>query len=491
MRIIKLVIVMTILLAAFCVASCAHYPKNPPLIDINPNAGYRYSVVREEPVEDRPFVLLSFSGGGTRAAAFAFGLMEELRTVEYSKSGGVKRKLINDVEIISSVSGGSFTSAYYALFPDDFFTKFPEQFLYRNVEGALLVRLFNPYNWFRLASPDFSRIDIADEYYNKTIFEEKTFGDLITRQRGSVPFLVLNATDIGITHRFEFTQDQFDLFCSDIAGVSISRAVAASSNFPVAFPPMTIDIHKQNCGPLPTWIDAAMNDHGLNRRKTDALAALSYRAPDRLYAHLLDGGISDNLGLRGPYQAIITNDSAWSILNQINRKHLQQLMVIAVNAKTTKHSDWDKKSKPPGIMKVLGVVMNGPMDDVSFDSLENTENHFAYMKQLSDTVNACNDLLKECPAVKQISNPITTNFTFAELSFDRIPNPRLRRCLQELPTSFYLPRKTVDLLRVTAAQLLMTSESFIKSMQGIDPAWMPRTVVIDAKLVDAVCGVQQ
>ena len=491
MRTIRQIIAMLILLAAFCATGCAHYPVNPPLAAINPNVGYRYSVVREEPTGDRPFVLLSFSGGGTRAAALSFGLMEELRKVEYSTPAGVKRKLLDDVEIISSVSGGSFTASYYALFPEDFFTGFPDRFLYVNVEGALLGRFVSPLNWSRLASPDFSRIDIADEYYNETFFGHKTFADLLNRSRGSAPFLVLNATDISITHSFEFTQDQFDLLCSDLSGVSVSRAVAASSDFPVAFPPMTVDIHKKDCGPLPTWIDAAMNDRGLNRRKTDALAARSYRSPDRLYAHLLDGGISDNLGLRGPYQAVTTNDSAWSILNPINRKHLKQLMVIAVNAKTTKHSDWDKKSKPPGITEVLGVVANGPMDDVSFDSVENMDNHFTYMKQLSDTVSACNDLIKGCPGVAPVTNPITTTYTFAELSFDRVQDSRLRRCLQELPTSLYLPRETVDLLRVAAARLLMTSESFVKGMQGIDPAWMPRTVVIDPKLVDAVCGVQQ
>ena len=482
---------MITLLAAFYAGGCAHYPENPPLTAINRNAGYRYSVVREAPAADRPFLLLSFSGGGTRAAAFAFGTMEELQRVEYADRGGVKRKLLDDVEIISSVSGGSFTSAYYALFPEDFFTQFPERFLYRDVQGALLLRLFNPYNWFRLASPDFSRIDMAAEYYHETIFERKTFADLATRRRGSVPFIVLNATDIGIAHRFEFTQDQFDLLCSDLSGVPVSRAVAASSNFPVAFPPMTMTIHKRNCGPLPVWIDPALKDEGENRRKTDARAALSYHAPDRLYAHLLDGGLSDNIGLRGPYQAVTTTDSAWSILTQTNRMRLERLMVIAVNAKTTKHHDWDKKSNPPGIMEVLGVVTGGPMDDVSFDSIEMTDNHFSYMKQLSDTVNACNNLLKACPEIKPIRNPIPTAFAFSELSFDRIADPRLRRCLQELPTSFDLPRETVDLLRVSAAQLLMTSASFIKGMRDLDPAWMPRTVAMDEKLVDAVCGAQR
>ena len=76
MRILKRAITMIILLTAFCAAGCFHYPENPPLTAINTNEGYRYSVVRDDPDGDKPFVLLSFSGGGTRAAAFAFGLMD-------------------------------------------------------------------------------------------------------------------------------------------------------------------------------------------------------------------------------------------------------------------------------------------------------------------------------------------------------------------------------------------------------------------------------
>ena len=471
-------------------AGCAHYKENPGLDSISTNAGYRYSVVRNMPTEGKPFVLLAFSGGGTRAAAFAFGLMEELRTVEYMSKTGVKRRLLDDVEIISSVSGGSFTSSYYALFPDRFFSDFPDRFLYRDVQGDLFARLFNPYNWFRLLSPDFSRIDMADEYYNKAIFEGKTFADLLKNRKGSVPFLVLNATDISITHRFEFTQDQFDLLCSDLSPVFVSRAVAASSNFPVAFAPLTVNIYnKKDCGPLPGWIEPALADEkNPERRYFDARAARSYRAADRSYAHLLDGGLSDNLGLRGPYHAVTTADSGWSILQQANLQRLSRLMIIAANAKTTKHNEWDRRSSPPGIQAVLGVAMNGPMDDVSFDSVEMTGNHFKYMKQLSDTVDACNKVLtRECPASKTITNPLITDFTFAELSFDRIRDDRLRRCLQELPTSFSLPRKTVDLLRQAAAQLLMTSEPFIGGMQDLDPTWKPLEIVIDPKLVHDVC----
>lgn len=469
---------------------CAHYPDNPRLSTISPETGYRYSVVRPQPTGDKPFVLLAFSGGGTRAAAFSFGLMEELRQVEYTAKDGSKRRLLDDVEIISSVSGGSFASAYYALFPERFFDDFPEQFLYRDIQGGLFWRLFNPYNWFRLASADFSRIDMADEYYSKTVFKGKTFADMLQKPKGSAPFLVLNATDIGIAHRFEFTQDQFDLLCSNLSGVSVSRAVAASSNFPVAFAPLTLDIYKESCGKLPDWIGLGLDPkNNPKRRAADATAAQSYREPDRLYAHLLDGGLSDNLGLRGPFQAVTTTDSPWSILRYANLDKLGRLMVIAANAKTTKQRTWDGKSSPPGIGSVLDVALNGPMDDVSFDSIEMTDGHFKQMQQLSRTVDSCNKRLGQyCPTAPQINNPITTDFTFSELTFDDIPNPRLRRCLQELPTSFSLPERTVDLLRQAARYLLMNSDDFVTGMQRLDPAWRPREVPLDGKLVDEVCG---
>lgn len=476
--------------AALVCGGCAHYPDNPQLSAISPTAGYRYSVVRPQPTGDKPFVLLAFSGGGTRAAAFSFGLMEELRHVEYTAKDGAKRRLLDDVEIISSVSGGSFTSAYYALFPDSFFNDFPKKFLYRDIEMGLVWRLFNPYNWWRLASSDFSRIDMADEYYSNTVFDKKTFADLLQKPKGKAPFLVLNATDISIAHRFEFTQDQFDLLCSDLSGVSVSRAVAASSNFPVAFAPLTLDIYKESCGQLPPWIGLGLDPkNNPKRRIADATAAQSYREADRLYAHLLDGGLSDNLGLRGPFQAVTTTDSPWSILRYANMDKLERLMVIAANAKTTKQRTWDEKSTPPGIGAVLDVALNGPMDDVSLDSIEMTDGHFKQMQQLAHTVDSCNKRLGQyCPSAPQINNPITTDFTFSELTFDDIPDLALRRCLQELPTSFSLPEKTVDLLREAAGYLLMNSDDFVAGMKRLDPLWKPREVIIDRELIDEVCG---
>lgn len=88
-------------------------------------------------------LMLAFSGGGTRAAALAYGVLEELRDTEIVIDGA-PRRLLDETDLISSVSGGSFTSAYYGLHGDRIFDDFEEVFLRRNVQGQLIRGLLNP-----------------------------------------------------------------------------------------------------------------------------------------------------------------------------------------------------------------------------------------------------------------------------------------------------------------------------------------------------------
>ncbi len=49
---------------------------------------------------------------------------------------GKTRRLLDEVDGISSVSGGSFTAAYYGLFGDRIFIDFEEKFLKRDVQSV-------------------------------------------------------------------------------------------------------------------------------------------------------------------------------------------------------------------------------------------------------------------------------------------------------------------------------------------------------------------
>ncbi len=57
-------------------------------------------------------------------ASFAYGVLKELSRTQMSTDKS-SRPLLHEVDVISSVSGGSFTSAYYTLHGDRIFEASP------------------------------------------------------------------------------------------------------------------------------------------------------------------------------------------------------------------------------------------------------------------------------------------------------------------------------------------------------------------------------
>jgi NTE family protein len=478
-------VIRRLLLAALALAlgACATAPPNAPLARYDAAAGYRYDTLAADGNGDDLFVILTFSGGGTRAAAFSFGVMEGLRDAVYH-AGGSDRRLLQDVDVISSVSGGSFTAAYYALFPDTFFAAFPDAFLYRDIQGELLGRALRPWNWFRLGQ----RIRLALELYDETVFQSKTFADLQRK-----PYLILNATDMTLGRRFEFTQEQFDLLCSDVTATPIAAGVAASSAFPGLLSPLTLEnFAGRGCGfTKPEWLDAALDrEHNPLERYARARDLWSYQDPgqQRRYVHLLDGGLADNIGLRGPYAALRSStDVEWSVLRRVNAGSVQRVLVVTANAKTKHRHDWDAHAGAPGLLSVLGFVASGPMDNYSFDTVNLVREFFREQTQEYDAWQSCRATLKDaCPAAapEPVLPPI--DYHAVEVSFEGA-NPRVQRCLEELPTSFALDRAQVDLLRQAGRTILLASRDFGRAMRAIDPAWQPPAAVIDPNVVDAAC----
>jgi NTE family protein len=224
---------------------CAHYPVNQPIKEVRLDAGYRTATIKTPENSDSLLLFLTFSGGGMRAAALSYGVLEELRKTEIVLDGR-KRRLLDEVDGISSVSGGSFTEGYYGLFGDGIFEDFERKFLKKNIQRGLILRaLFNVANWVRLLSPTFARNDLAAEYYDRHIFEGGTFGDIATRKG---PFIIMNATDMTHGTRVGFTQEVFDLICSDLSLFPVGRAAAASSAIPMALTPITLRNYAGTCG---------------------------------------------------------------------------------------------------------------------------------------------------------------------------------------------------------------------------------------------------
>lgn len=440
---------------------CAHYKDNSRFDTYVDNSGYRFENIPGGGNSDSLSVILVFSGGGTRAAALSYGVLEKLKSAPIRWEGKEKR-LIDEVDVISSVSGGSFTSAYYALFGDKTFTDFKTDFLYRDVQGDLFSQLFNPYNWFRLISFTFDRIDMAAEYYDENIFKKSTFSDLLKREKR--PYIILNASDMTLGDRFEFTQKQFDPICSDLSDYPVARAVAASSAFPGLLSPITITNYAGTCAfKEPRWVGNALLERDVTKRNfLDANHFKSYQdSAKRRYIHLLDGGISDNIGLRGPTQALVTNHGPWDLLDMINAKKVNKVVFIVVNAKNEPDTSLDRKESPPNLKSVLSTVVNAPMDNYSFDTVEQLLASIKEWKKDDLAYSQCLGIVNEkCPGANLPPPPASVEFYPIVISFDSLTDAGERAFFKNLPTTFTLAPADVDRLIEVGGRLLAESKEY-------------------------------
>ena len=195
--------------------------------------------------------------------ASSYGVLKELSETELGREGHMYR-LSDEVDVITSVSGGSFTAAYFGLYGDRIFEDYEQDFLRRNVQGELTGQVLNPFNWPRLLSPFYTRADMASELYDGTLFHHATFADMI---KAHGPYVIINATEMTLGTRYQFTQDYADIICSDLSRLPVSRAVTASSAVPILFSPITLTNHAGDCDwQQPAWMRDALDTRNRSSR---------------------------------------------------------------------------------------------------------------------------------------------------------------------------------------------------------------------------------
>ncbi|PCI77575.1 MAG: hypothetical protein COB20_07625 [SAR86 cluster bacterium] len=462
------------------VAGCASYQKNPPLAQYDGDAGYRFDQLELGPGNtDDLFVVLSFSGGGTRAASLAYGVLEALEGTKIEWQGEEK-SLLDEVDMITSVSGGSFTSGYYSLFRKKIFDgRYEDVFLNQNIEAKLFWQLLNPVTLINvLASSTYSRSDLAADYYNRVIFNNATYNDLVVKNQR--PFLLINSTDMTMGSQFQFIQDQFDLICSDLSGVHLARAVATSSAFPGLLSPLTYKNYaEQKCGYSPkTWVEPAVKDRRLNAQLANiADIRQSYYKSNlsteghRNYVHLIDGGVVDNIGLRGITDALEYNMLPYSIVQKLNLEEIKKILIIVVDAAGVEKTRRDKSPAVPGIFDNIYQTASVPVGRISDDTINLIEAKVEEFNKDYEARQQCGELLAdECPAVQSIDpdalQPV--DLYISEVSFDFIEDVHRRFAFQTIPTNFDLSPKVNKALFSIACELLVNDERLKELLGGDD-----------------------
>jgi NTE family protein len=162
------------LVACLVLAGCATRFENFPLTGNQVNPERRAVDVSHE---ERPLILVAVSGGGSRAAALGWVILKEVAKFRYPASSP-SRSLIDDIAVVSSVSGGSVIAAYFALYGPEGLERFTPEFLVPDNMRTLGLDAVTPITWFQLAVTGSSRIDIVEELFDDQLFKRKTFFDL-------------------------------------------------------------------------------------------------------------------------------------------------------------------------------------------------------------------------------------------------------------------------------------------------------------------------
>lgn len=471
-----------LLAALLSFTACGSFPINPPLVKYDPSAGYRFDPVPDDPdPRDEMFVILVFSGGGTRAAALSYGVMEALRDTKI-RWQGQDISLLDEVDVMSAISGGSFPAAYYALHGSKIFDEFPNKFLYRPLQSDLLKLALMPASWFKLAGSSFGRSDLAAEFYDREVFGGGSYADVIAQHKR--PFVILNATDLSTGGQFSFIQDQFDLLCSDLSRMKLARAAAASSAFPGLLTPMTFQNYAGTCEyHQPPWVGLALKDRKsrVNARRTawaerrvaytdtETDARFNTKQPVRKYIHLTDGGVADSIGLREPLTAIAGTENSWDVLRRINLKQVNKLVVIVVNSATNPSTKRDKTSAVPGLVDTVTTVATIPLDNYSFETLDLLRATVKEFNEEMRLVSGCKALAaaKGPQCALDIPVPHQIEFFPIEVAFEYIESDRDRNWFKNLPTNFELPRETVDKLRAVGRHILNGDPQFKKLIEHL------------------------
>lgn len=461
-------------LATLVLSGCnALAPVNPPIDQVDVNGGYRMSQLLKRThglkADADTLFLLTFSGGGTRAAAFSYGVLEELKRTNVVVKGKTIN-LLSEVDAIAGVSGGSFTALAYALYGDRLFTEYEPRFLKRDVQGTLTRRALNPANWFSLGSGLYGRSELAADYYDEILFNGATFADLIDKP---TPATAVTGTDLSTGARFGFSQEQFDLLCSDLGKVRLARAAATSSAVPAVLSPVTYYNYGGNCNAvMPAWVKDVTNPAGPTRPAGRAL--LRYRdiqnyenSTNRPYLHVVDGGVSDNLGLRGLLEALEEVETSPAYQREIGFKEIRRIVVVVVNSRSAPDTDWDRYPNAPGIISQVFQSSSVPIDHFSYESVEllkDIAQRWADKRELEIAERRLDGMSK---AQAEAAVP-KLSFDSVDVSFDSIENPQERSYFMNLPTTFVLPPEAVDRLRDLGARLLRESPTFQQVLKNID-----------------------
>lgn len=408
---------------------------------------------------------ITLSGGGARAAAFGYGVLSELRDTPIVWEGQAQ-SLLDATDVISGVSGGSIVAAYYAAYGAEGLASFEHNFLRVDFQRSLIDMALLPANMIELSSPWFGRTHLLARRL-ESLYGGMTFGDLEKRPRH--PQLIVTATDLSRGGGFEFTWDQFTQICSDLRSVPLSFAVAASSAVPLLLSPVTLNNYATQCLPRPrpeVEPVAGADAYTSYRARMFRAHARSYQDADkRPFIHLVDGGLSDNLGVQRLLDRTLADGGLRASLQELGLAPgvVRKLVLIVVNSERDPEEDIDHQDTVPTTWQVVDQLLFGAGARATLETQE-------FLKDVTRQWRS--ELARAGHGGRDAFAP-DAEIHVIQVNLRDVPDHGLRRQLLRVPTAFTIGPGDVSELTAAGRQVLRQSpdyQALLRSLGAQQPA---------------------
>ena len=409
-----------------------------------------------DPADDGSLAVgLAISGGGTRAAAFGYGVLTGLDQIVVDRRPK-RRTAVDDIRMISGTSGGAVTAAYFG-YKGRGYVDLRERFLLADAEKDLNLSKYSPANLVRIYEGGANDLSTFAAWLDRNVFDGATYGAF---RRPDAPIVWINASDIYNGTPFDFTYDTFAALCSDLDKVRLADAVAASAAFPVVFKPVVVSTAATapKCSyRQPEWLTRALADPAASvRLKAYARSLRTYQSDPAVdYIKLLDGGLTDNIGITGFAMERAAAKAPYGPLSPAEAVKLEKFVFIVVDSSVETQGDWVTTLAGPKLPQLTSAISNaGIRSSVrdEFDALRLSVELWrgqlvAWRCGLSrETVLKYRGTLAGW-------NCRDVNFMVEDVTFEDLP-PAEREKLNGIETRLKLPADQVDLLISSGRQAL-------------------------------------
>jgi NTE family protein len=173
----------------------------------------------------------------------------------------------------------------------------------------------------------------------------------------------------------------------------------------------------------------------------------------RPFVHLLDGGLSDNVGARGPMDYIAQFGGVIPGTRAAGYRGVRRVAFVVINAETSARPPEDSRADVPGPLRAALALADIPIN-------RNSSTALAAKRSLLDNWRA------EVAAAHARGDyevfAADARFYLLEINLGDEPDAALRERLLAVPTTLQLPMEDVTLLRQHAARALARSPDFAR-----------------------------